>query len=71
MNEYIKSLIKTFKGKTIQDFSAYIYSTLQKEIDTKKKKVDKDKYIKIRQSVLNYIFANERSIVAEFNKKYK
>ena len=68
MNEYLKELIKNSKEKNIKDFSAYVYLSLQKEIDSKKKKVDKNKYIKIRQSVLNYIFANERAITSELRK---
>jgi hypothetical protein len=69
MNNQLKPLIKNFKGKDFKDFALYVYSTLQKEIDLKKKKQDKDKYIKIRQSVLNYIIANERAISVELNKK--
>ena len=69
MNNQLKPLIKNFKGKDFKDFALYVYSTLQKEIDSKKKKQDKDKYIKIRQSVLNYIIANERAISVELNKK--
>jgi hypothetical protein len=71
MNSQIKSLIKDFKGKDFKDFAAYVYMTLQKEIDSKKKKHDKNKYIKINQSILNYIVANERAIVFELNKKSK
>jgi hypothetical protein len=71
MNNQLKPLIKNFKGKDFKDFALYVYSTLQKEIDLKKKKQDKDKYIKIRQSVLNYIIANERAISVELNKKSK
>jgi hypothetical protein len=69
MNNQLKPLIKNFKGKDFKDFALYVYFTLQKEIDLKKKKQDKDKYIKIRQSVLNYIIANERAISVELNKK--
>ena len=45
---------------------------MQKEIESKKKKQDRDKYIKIRQSVLNYIIANEKAIVIELrNQNHK
>ena len=71
MDKNIQGFIKEFKGKEFKDFALYVYSTLQKEIDLKKKKQDKDKYIKIRQSVLNYIIANERAISVELNKKSK
>ncbi len=69
MNNQLKPLIKNFKGKDFKDFALYVYATMQKEIDSKKKKRDKDKYIKIRQSVLNYIIANEQAISVELNKK--
>jgi len=69
MQEYIKSIIKDFKGRDLNEFVGYVYTTLQKQIESAKKKPDKDKYIKIRQSVLNYIIANERAIVTELSKK--
>jgi hypothetical protein len=69
MENYIKSTIKDFEGKDFSDFTLYVFKTLQKEIDSNKKKQDKDKYIKIRRSVLNYIIANERAIVTELRKK--
>lgn len=65
MKNYISPLIKSFKGKDFKDFVLYVFTSMQNEIDSKKKKHDKDKYIKIRQSVLNYIIANERAIVTE------
>jgi len=71
MNEYLKPLIKQFKGKQFNDFVEYVYSVFQKEIDSTKKKQDKDKYIKIRQSVLSYIIANEQAILIELNKNHK
>ena len=71
MNEYLKKLISNFKGKDFKNFVGYVYTTLQKESDAQRKKVDKDKYIKIRQSVLSYIIANEQAILIELNKKHK
>lgn len=72
MKKYLSSLIKNFNGKDFKDFALYVYSTMQKEIESKKKKQDKDKYIKIRQSVLNYIIANEKAIVIELrNRNHK
>jgi hypothetical protein len=71
MIDYIKPLIEKFKGKKFNDFFEYVYLTFQKEIDLKKKKQDKDKYIKIRQSILKYIIANERAISVELNKNSK
>lgn len=72
MKKYLSSLIKNFNGKDFKDFALYVYSTMQKEIESKKKKQDKNKYIKIRQSVLNYIIANEKAIVIELrNRNHK
>jgi hypothetical protein len=71
MNNQLKPLIKNFKGKDFKDFAVYVYTIMQKEIDSRKKKQDKDKYIKIRQSILKYIIANERAISVELNKKSK
>jgi len=69
MDNYLKTLIKDFKGKDFKDFVAYVYITLDREIDSSKKKQDKNKYIKIRQSILKYIIAKERAISIELNKK--
>ena len=69
MENYINPLIKSFTGKDFKDFALYVHTSMQKEIDSRKKKLDKDKYIKIRQSVLNYIIANERAIVTELKKQ--
>jgi len=69
MENYINPLIQSFKGKDFKDFVLYVFTSMQKEIDSRRKKHDKDKYIKIRQSVLNYIIANERAIVTELKKQ--
>jgi hypothetical protein len=71
MDNYLKTLIKDFKGKDFKDFVAYVYTTLDREINLSKKKQDKNKYIKIRQSILKYIIAKERAISIELNKKSK
>jgi hypothetical protein len=70
MNQYLEKLIHNFKSKDFKNFAAYVHTTLQKEIDISKGK-QKDKYIQIRKSILNYIFSNERSIVSELNKKIR
>jgi hypothetical protein len=69
MENYINPLIESFKGKDFKDFVLYVFTSMEKEINSRKKKQDKDKYIKIRQSVLNYIIANERAIVTELRKQ--
>jgi len=68
MNEYLQKLISNFKGKDFKNFVGYVYTTLQKESDAQRKKVDKDKYIKIRKSILGYIVSNELAITSELSK---
>lgn len=68
MNQYLEKLIHNFKSKDFKNFIAYVHTTLQKEIDVSKGK-QKDKYIKIRKSILSYIVSNERAITSELNKK--
>jgi len=68
VDNYIKSLITDFGGKDFKFFTMYVYNTLEKKIDQHKKKVDRDKYIKIRKSVLEYIVSNERAITSELRK---
>lgn len=67
MNRYIQSLMQNFNQKDFKNFAAYVYTTLQKEIDVSKGK-QKDKYIKVRKSILSYIFSNERVITSELRK---
>ena len=68
MNDYLKHLIKNFPEKDFKNFVGYVYTTLQKESDSQRKKVDKDKYIKIRKSILGYIVSNELAITSELSK---
>ena len=70
MNEYLNRMIVNFKGKDFKNFAKYVYNTLQKEIDVSKGQ-DKNKYIKIRNSIFNYIFSNEKIIVSKLGRKDK
>jgi hypothetical protein len=70
MNEYLKKLISNFNGKNYKEFAGYVYTTLQKEVD-KRKNSDKDKYIKIQKSILQYVISNERAITSELRKVKK
>jgi len=67
MNDYLKKLIHDFKDRDFKNFAAYVYTTLQREIDVSKGK-QKDKYIVMRKSILSYIFSNERVITTELSK---
>jgi hypothetical protein len=68
MNDYIKSLIHNYDSRDYKNFVGYVYTTLQKEIDAIKHKKDKDKYIKIRKSILGYIVSNERAITSQLRR---
>ncbi len=68
MKEYLEKLILNFKGNDFKNFVGYVHTTLQKESDSQRKKVDKDKYIKIRKSILGYIVSNERAITSKLRK---
>ena len=49
MKEYTNQLLKQFKGGDYKDFLAYVYSTFENQINTKKKK---DKYLVNRNRLL-------------------
>ena len=66
MKEYTDQLVKQFKGGDYKDFLAYVYSTFENQINTKKKK---DKYLVNRNRLLQYIVSNERTIQAELCRK--
>ena len=68
VDSYIKSLISDFGRKDFKIFTMYVYTVFQKKIDKNTKKIDKNKYIKIRKSVLEYIVSNERAITSELCK---
>lgn len=69
MSKFIKDLISNFKKGDFKDFAAYVYTTLENKISSSKQQSIKNKYIKIRQSVLQYIIANEKAITLELRKK--
>jgi len=71
MNEYIKSLIQNFKRGDFKDFVSYFYLTIDNEINSTKQQSIKNKYIKIRQSAIRYIIANEKAITTEICKNQK
>jgi hypothetical protein len=53
----------------LNDFIAYFYFTLDKEIKSNKSELLKNKYIKIRKNGLIYIIANKEAILANIRKK--
>jgi len=62
---------KSLSKDIFKDFVEYVYITLQKKINSTKKESIKNKYIKIRHSVLQYIIANEKSIMLSIRNKNK
>jgi hypothetical protein len=53
------------------DFIKYFYFALDKEIHSNKSDLLKNKYIKIRKNGLNYIIANEKSIMSDICNRIK
>lgn len=70
ISDIIKSFESKYKSKSqkYRDFLAYVYSTFDKKINLCKATKLKNKYIKMRQSALEYIIVNEKDIK---NKIYK
>ena len=60
---------KSLPKDVMNDFIAYFYFTLDKEIKSNKSEVLKNKYIKIRKNGLYYIVANKEAIMANIRKK--
>jgi hypothetical protein len=60
---------KSLPKDVINDFIAYFYITLDKEIKSNKSELLKNKYIKIRKNGLIYIIANKEAILANIRKK--
>jgi hypothetical protein len=69
MSEYLQKLIQDFNNRDFKHFAAYVYTTLQREIDASKTKKQKDKYILIRKQILRYIVTNQNTITKELQKK--
>ena len=69
MSEYLQKLIQDFNNRDFKHFAAYVYTTLQREIDASKTKKQKDKYILIRKQILRYIVSNQNTITAELQRK--
>jgi hypothetical protein len=77
MNSQILELIQPFEtdSKTLRnkykDFISYIYITFDNKINSSKSQSIKNKYIKIRKDLLQYVVANERAITSEISKRNK
>ncbi len=69
MSEYLKQLISDFRGKDFKNFAGYVYTTLQREIDSATNNKQKNKYILIRKQILRYIVTNEVAVTKELQNK--
>ena len=56
---------KSTSKEVFKDFVSYFYFTIDNKINSTKKESIKNKYIKIRQSAIRYIVANEKAITSE------
>ena len=67
----IDQLIKSFESKTknkkerYNDFLFHCFQLFEKLINDKKNKRNKDKYVIMRQNLINYLIANERNITSK------
>ena len=67
----IDQLIKSFESKTnnkkdrYNDFLYQCFKLFEKLINDKKNKRKKDKYIIMRQNLINYLIVNERSVTSK------
>lgn len=75
MNSIISDIINSFESNSktrtsrYKDFLAYVYKTFENKIISSREKKTKNKYKKIRLSVLKYIIANEKEITTEICKR--
>ena len=74
MENFIDQLIKSFKPKTkrfvskYDEFLMYIYETYSAKITFCRTGKLKDKYIKERDSILEYVVKNKKAILNQLNK---
>jgi len=69
MSEYLQKLIQGYDDRDFKHFAAYVYTTLQREIDAATNKKQKNKYILIRKQILRYIVTNQSAITKELQSK--
>jgi hypothetical protein len=69
IDEYISSFINDERGISFNDFIKYFYFGFDKRIKNEKNKSLKNKYIKMRQSILKYIVDNKRLINNQIQRK--
>jgi len=74
MNKTIEQLIKSFEPKSknrkqiFNDFLYHCFTTIDQVITSEKRKRKQDKYIIMRQNLINYLIANERKVTPKLYK---
>ena len=74
MNDLINKLFDSFETKSknqrqkFNDFLYHVFISFEKIIDGKKHKRKSDKYIQMRQKIINYIIANEKTIMLKLSR---
>lgn len=74
MKKTIEQLIQSFEPKSMNrkqifnDFLYHVFTTIDKTITSEKRKRNKDKYIIMRQNLINYLIANERKVTPKLYK---
>ena len=74
MKKTIEQLIQSFEPKSMNrkqifnDFLYHVFTTIEKVIVSEKRKRKQDKYIIMRQNLINYLIANERKVTPKLYK---
>ena len=74
MNKEIDELFDSFETKSknkrqiFNDFLYHVFISFERLINSKKHKRKSDKYIQMRQKIINYIIANEKTIMLKLSR---
>ena len=74
MNKEIDELFDSFETKSknkrqiFNDFLYHVFTSFERLITSKKHKRKSDKYIQMRQKIINYIIANEKAIMLKLSR---
>jgi hypothetical protein len=71
INQVINQFIKISSTKSYEKFLKYLYDTIDTKINQIEDKKMKNKYIKIRESILEYVVVNKKAITLELCKRKK
>ena len=74
MDKEIDELFDSFETKSknkrqiFNDFLYHVFTSFERLITSKKHKRKSDKYIQMRQKIINYIIANEKTIMLKLSR---